>query len=164
MISKFMRWCRTICKKRGIRSDLHLMVMKRCPFFHSRQYGVTLLISSHNLAEIEHIADTIGVIRKGKLIKEASMDEIRSTHANHMELVVADYTKAAFVLENELKALNFQVKEDRGVIHIYDDQLTQNDVIQAMVRSQVKIGALNDKKQPLEDYFLQLIEGGDSHA
>lgn len=92
------------------------------------------------------------------------MDEIRSTHANHMELVVADYPKAAFVLENELKALNFQVKEDRGVIHIYDDQLTQNDVIQAMVRSQVKIGALNDKKQPLEDYFLQLIEGGDSHA
>lgn len=159
-----MRWCRTICKKRGIRSDLHLMVMKRCPFFHSRQYGITLLISSHNLAEIEHIADTIGVIRKGKLIKEASMDEIRSTHANHMELVVADYPKAAFVLENELKALNFQVKEDRGVIHIYDDQLTQNDVIQAMVRSQVKIGALNDKKQPLEDYFLQLIEGGDSHT
>lgn len=130
----------------------------------SRQYGITLLISSHNLAEIEHIADTIGVIRKGKLIKEASMDEIRSTHANHMELVVADYPKAAFVLENELKALNFQVKEDRGVIHIYDDQLTQNDIIQAMVRSQVKIGALNDKKQPLEDYFLQLIEGGDSHA
>lgn len=129
----------------------------------SRQYGITLLISSHNLAEIEHIADTIGVIRKGKLIKEASMDEIRSAHANHLELFVEDYPKAAFVLENELKVLNFRVKEDKGVIHIYDDQVSQNDIIQAMVRSQVEIGAINHKKQPLEDYFLQLI-GGETNA
>lgn len=125
----------------------------------SRQYGITLLISSHNLSEIEHIADTIGVIRKGKLIKEASMDEIRSAHANHLELFVEDYPKAAFVLENELKVLNFRVKEDEGVIHIYDDHISQNDIIQAMVRGQVAIGALNHKKQPLEDYFLQLIGG-----
>lgn len=130
----------------------------------SRQYGITLLISSHNLAEIEHIADTIGVIRKGKLIKEASMDEIRSLHANHLELAVEDYPKAAFVLENELKAKNFRVKEDKGVINIYDDHISQNDIIQAMVRSQVEIGAINHKKQPLEDYFLQLIGGGNSNA
>lgn len=126
----------------------------------SRQYGITLLISSHNLVEIEHIADTIGVIREGKLIKEASMDEIRSAHTNHLELFVEDYPKAAFVLENDLKVLNFRVQEDRGVIHIYDDLISQNDIIQAMVRSQVEIGALNHKKQPLEDYFLQLIGGG----
>lgn len=129
----------------------------------SRQYGITLLVSSHNLAEIEHIADTIGVIRKGKLIKEASMDEIRSAHTNHLELVVQDYPKAAFVLENDLKVANFRVKEDTGVIHIYDEHVSQNDIIQAMVKSQVAIGAINHKKQPLEDYFLQLI-GGQANA
>ncbi|MBM7578558.1 ABC transporter ATP-binding protein [Jeotgalibacillus terrae] len=130
----------------------------------SRQYGLTLLISSHNLAEIEQIADTIGVIRKGKLIKEASMEEIRNTHANHLELVVRDYPKAAFVLENKLQVSNFRVKEDKGIIHIYDHHVSQNDVIQSMVQNQVEIASINYKKQPLEDYFLQLIEGDRSHA
>ncbi|UJF26897.1 ABC transporter ATP-binding protein [Planococcus sp. 107-1] len=129
----------------------------------SRQYGITLLISSHNLAEIEHIADTVGVIRKGKLIKEASMEEIRNSHANHLELFVEDYPRAAFVLENELKLKNFRVKEEKGLINIYDEHISQNDIIQAMVQSHVAIGAINHKQQPLEDYFLHLI-GGDSHA
>ena len=129
----------------------------------SRQYGITLLISSHNLSEIEQIADTIGVIRKGKLIKEASMEEIRNTHTNHIELVVKDYPKAAFVLENKLKVRNFRVREDKSLINIYDD-LSQNDIFQSMIQNQVKIESINHIKQPLEDYFLQLIEGEGSNA
>lgn len=129
----------------------------------SRQYGITLLISSHNLSEIEQIADTIGVIRKGKLIKEASMEEIRNTHSNHIELVVKDYPKAAFVLENKLKVRNFRVREDKSLINIYDD-LSQNDIFQSMIQNQVKIESINHIKQPLEDYFLQLIEGEGSNA
>lgn len=129
----------------------------------SRQYGITLLISSHNLSEIEQIADTIGVIRKGQLIKEASMEEIRNTHANHIELVVKDYPKAAFILENKLKARNFRVREDKSIINIYDD-ISQNDIFQSMMQNQVEIESLNHKKQPLEDYFLQLIEGEGSYA
>lgn len=130
----------------------------------SRQYGITLLISSHNLAEIEQIADTVGVISKGKLIKEASMEEIRSTHTVHLEMSVKDYPKAAFVLENELKLRNFLVKEDKGIIRIYEDYISQNDIIQSMNQNQVEIQSIHHKKQPLEDYFLQLIEGGQPNA
>lgn len=130
----------------------------------SRQYGITLLISSHILGEIEQIADTIGVIREGKLIEEASMDEIRSKHTDHMELFVTNYSKAAFVLENELKLVNFRVIEKEGLIKIYDHHLSQNDIIQAMVRNEIEIGAIKKKNQSLEEYFLQRIGGGHNHA
>ena len=40
------------------------------------EYGITLIISSHLLSEIESIADTIGVINHGKMMKEISMKEI----------------------------------------------------------------------------------------
>lgn len=129
----------------------------------SRQYGITLLISSHNLSEIEQIADTIGVIRKGKLIKEAPMEEIRNAHTNHIELVVKDYPKAAFVLENKLNVRNFRVREDKNIINIYDD-FSQNDIIQSMIQYQVTIESIVHKKQPLEDYFLQLIGGDGPNA
>lgn len=36
----------------------------------SKEYGMTIVISSHILSEIEQIADTIGIIEKGEIIKE----------------------------------------------------------------------------------------------
>ncbi|MDL4839842.1 ABC transporter ATP-binding protein [Aquibacillus rhizosphaerae] len=130
----------------------------------SSQYGMTILISSHILGEIEQIADTIGVIRKGKLLEEASMDIIRNKHVEHLELSVKEQTKAAFVLENELNIDNFRIKEQDGLIHIYDNNISQNDIIQAMVTQQIEIGSITKKSKSLEDYFLQLIEGGNQHA
>ncbi|MBM7541282.1 ABC transporter ATP-binding protein [Amphibacillus cookii] len=130
----------------------------------SRQYGMTLLISSHILGEIEQIADTIGVIREGKLLEEASMDLIRSKHVEHVELIVKEQAKAAFVLESELNIDKFKIKERDGLIHIYDSNISQNDIIHAMVTHQIEVGSITKKSKSLEDYFLQLIEGGNKDA
>ncbi|MGT2929941.1 ABC transporter ATP-binding protein [Streptococcus dentasini] len=47
--------------------------------------GKTLIISSHILSEIEHVADTIGVLAGGQIIKEVSMDQIRRENPNGLE-------------------------------------------------------------------------------
>ena len=44
----------------------------------SKEYRMTLLVSSHLLGEIEQVADTIGILQGGKFIREVSMDEMRS--------------------------------------------------------------------------------------
>ncbi|WP_028594006.1 ABC transporter ATP-binding protein [Paenibacillus assamensis] len=58
------------------------------------QLGVTILISSHIVSEIESIADTIGVINRGRLLKEVKMDEIRAQHSNleqyFLQLIMGD--------------------------------------------------------------------------
>ncbi|WP_077306442.1 ABC transporter ATP-binding protein [Terribacillus halophilus] len=130
----------------------------------SRQYGITLLISSHILGEIEHIADTIGIIKSGKLVEETAMADIRGNHTEHIEVSVSDFAKAAFVLEHELNTANFQVKEEEGLINVYDGALTQNDIILAMVRNGVEINTINNRNLTLESYFLQRMEGGKKHA
>ncbi len=53
----------------------------------SREYGITLLISSHMLGEIEQMADTIGVINHGKLLAEVAMTEVREQNAAYIEIV-----------------------------------------------------------------------------
>lgn len=40
------------------------------------EYGITMILSSHILSEVESIADTIGIINHGNMIKEISMREI----------------------------------------------------------------------------------------
>ncbi|MCI3197264.1 ABC transporter ATP-binding protein [Bacillus sp. HU-1818] len=124
----------------------------------SKEYGMTLLISSHMLSEIEQIADTIGVIRDGRLLEEVSMDNIRGQNTEYIELVTTNRTKACFVLENELGIANFKILNDKTV-RIYDSEASQAAISKALILNDIDIESINKKYTSLEDYFLSLING-----
>lgn len=124
-----------------------------------REYGMTLLISSHILGEIEQIADTIGVISDGKLIKEVPMSEIQEQNTEYLELVVHDVKKALYVLEEVLKFTNFKVVEE-GRFRIYETGISQAEVSKTLILNGVMIEELSKKNHSLEDYFLTIINGG----
>lgn len=46
---------------------------------------MTVLISSHILSEIEHIADRVGVLVDGRIAKEVSMSEVKKTYPEGLE-------------------------------------------------------------------------------
>ena len=52
-----------------------------------QQYGMTILISSHIVSEIESIADTIGILHHGKLIDEIPMDSLRKKQQSTIAMV-----------------------------------------------------------------------------
>ncbi|MCY9108180.1 ABC transporter ATP-binding protein [Bacillus atrophaeus] len=124
----------------------------------SKEYGMTLLISSHMLSEIEQIADTIGVIRDGRLLEEVSMDNIRGQNTEYIELVTTNRTKACFVLENELGIANFKILNEKTV-RIYDSDASQAAISKALILNDIDIESINKKYTSLEDYFLSLING-----
>ncbi|HEY8891291.1 MAG TPA: ABC transporter ATP-binding protein [Clostridium sp.] len=125
----------------------------------SKEYGITILISSHILGEIEQIADTIGIINNGELIEEVTMDSIRQQNTEYIEIITKDCIKAAFILENDLNISNFKIV-DNTLIRIYDLKLAQKDISKALILKGVDIEAINKKKSSLEDYFLKLLNGG----
>ena len=43
------------------------------------KYGVTVLVSSHNLRELEDVCDYVGIMNKGKLIIERSLTELQGS-------------------------------------------------------------------------------------
>lgn len=49
------------------------------------EYGMSILISSHIISELEQVADIIGVIVKGSIIREMHMTEIRAQFPNGLE-------------------------------------------------------------------------------
>lgn len=53
--------------------------------FLCKEQGITILISSHILSEIELIADTIGCIKKGKLLEEVSLESIKANGDSSLE-------------------------------------------------------------------------------
>lgn len=125
----------------------------------SKEYGITILISSHILSEIEQIADTIGIINNGELIQEVSMESIRADNTEYVEISTKDCIRASYILENDLNISNFKII-DNTLIRIYDLKLAQKDISRALILKGVEIEAINKKNSSLEDYFLKLLNGG----
>ncbi|CAH8720334.1 ABC transporter ATP-binding protein [Paenibacillus thiaminolyticus] len=129
----------------------------------SRDYGITLLISSHMLGEIEQMADTIGVINHGKLLAEVAMAEVREQNAAYIEIVTTNSQHAVFVLENRMNLTNLRLMNEQ-VIRVYDTELPQNEIAKTLIMNDVIIESIHKKNQSLEDYFLTLLNGGGIHA
>jgi len=124
----------------------------------SKDYGMTLLISSHILGEIEQIADTIGVIKGGILIEEVLMDTIRQQNTEYIEIKTDDVKKAAYVLTEELSIRNFKILDD-VTVRIYDLNTSQGKISQILILNGVLVESINKKDNTLEDYFLKMING-----
>ncbi len=72
--------------------------------------GMTVIISSHNLREVEDLCDTIGIMHKGKLILEKDIDDLKSdTH----KIQLAFKGPVPPVIYQNMKVLH---KEKRGSI------------------------------------------------
>jgi ABC-2 type transport system ATP-binding protein len=134
--------------------ELRSLFMMLC-----REYGITLLVSSHILGEIEQLADTVGIISDGKLIEEVSMDMIRENNTEYIEVTVIDCNRAAYVLAEILHLSNFKVV-DHSRIRIYESRLTQGEISRGLILNGVMIEEITKRKHTLEDYFLTSVNGG----
>lgn len=128
-----------------------------------KEYGITILVSSHILGEIEQMADTIGVINHGRLIEEVAMEKTREQHTEYIEFVTNNCKKATFVLDHHLQLSNFRVI-DNHCIRLYDAKVPQSDIMKTLVLHDVLIESIHKKNSSLEDYFFALLNGGTKSA
>lgn len=119
------------------------------------EQGTTIVISSHILSEIESIADTIGIIHRGRMKKEIGLKEIEDMSLAYIELSVQNPERAAYVLADQLGLTNFKVMEG-GLFRIYDGRVTTEEMAKALAVNEVAVISLGRKAETLEDYFLKL--------
>ncbi len=119
------------------------------------EYGITVMISSHILSEIESIADTVGVINHGIMMKEIGMKVIEQMSLAYVELSVMNTKKAAYVLSEKLHLTNFKIIED-GQIRIYDNRVSTQELSKVLALNDVEVIALGKQAETLEDYFLKM--------
>lgn len=120
-------------------------------------YGVTILISSHILSEVEQIADTIGIIQNGKLLKEISMSEIHKYKTEYIEADVDKVELAGYILEHDFRTKDFKIISE-NCIEIYDLKITVKNISATFVKNGIGINSIGRKQNSLEDFFFQVTE------
>jgi ABC-2 type transport system ATP-binding protein len=125
----------------------------------NKEYGITFLLSSHILGEMEQVVDRIGVVHNGKLLNEVTLADIREQRTDYIELVTMNLEKAVYLLEHELQITNMKIIQENRV-RIYNWTHSPNDISKMLVLHNVGIEEIQKHTSSLEDYFYQQIIGG----
>ncbi len=126
----------------------------------NQQYGITVIISSHHMEELEQLADTVGVLRDGKLTEEVSVRDIKEDYFRYTELTMDSSSQVAHLLENELQLSNYRVISD-STIRIYASTIPTHEIVKMLVTHGIAIHEIKETQDTLEDYILQTYKGGD---
>lgn len=124
----------------------------------SREYGKTILISSHQLSEIEQVADVLGIIHEGKLLDECSMAELRERETQCIKLRTTDLEKTSRFLTDELQIYEFKEKCN-GTIEIRNMSRSTAELNRALVNAGIDVSEIRMQGRNLEAYFKELTGG-----
>ena len=144
----------------------------------SCEYGVTILISSHILSEIENIADVIGFMDNGVLIDEISREELHNRLNKFVEFEVSDIDLAVELLNKTgmkenvdycfrrnlseyIDDLDSNKNSDGmligGTIHLLSNLDLRDEFNSLFVSSGIKVRKVNLCEENLEEFFTRII-------
>lgn len=127
-----------------------------------QQYGITILISSHLLSEIDQMATQVGIITKGQMIFQDSIDVLRNKARAKITIKVSDAKKA----KAQLLSKGYLVEVEDGYLvceDMADEQIAH--LITLLVKAGLSVYRVEEKRKSLESIFLDLTsEGGAVHA
>lgn len=129
----------------------------------NKKYGITMLISSHILDELEMIATRYGFIHQGQMVEEITAEKLQEKLKKYISLDVENIGLASITLEQKLHTENFKVMDDH-TIYLYDFVNESSLVATTLIQEGVILNKMNISNVSLENYYLSLIKGVESHV
>ena len=119
--------------------------------------GVTFLISSHILSELDKICTRVGFLTHGRLVKEISFDELHQLARKKITLRIKNAESVAKTLTEHFNLK--EVKIDGDFIAIYDT-LDVNELMKFIFSQGLVVESISSSEETIEDFYQQLIKGG----
>ncbi|MFG2359923.1 ATP-binding cassette domain-containing protein [Streptomyces sp. NPDC048521] len=122
-----------------------------------RRDNRTVLLSSHLLSEVEHVCDRVGVIRRGRLIADGTVAELRRGVDEGGLSVTVDSPERAAELVRQLPAVRSATVVD-GELRVAVDPHEAPAVNRLLVMNGLDVSELRKRVPSLEDVFFDLVE------
>ncbi len=119
----------------------------------AENYGVTVLVSSHILGELEKIATHYGIIRGGRMIKEMTAEELWAGCRTYTALKTKEMSRTKAILACKYS----RVEEDEAeYIRVYD-MVTPEEIVEHLYENGIVVSELKTDKISLEEYYIDLM-------
>lgn len=122
----------------------------------AKEYNIAILISSHMLADMEQICDTIAIIDNGQLLEIKSITALKESIEGTTRIQVkVDYPNfAGKIIINEMQ-LKVDLAGNTILIHAGEDKITE--ITQRLLNYGISIFGIDIVTKSLEEIFLEII-------
>ena len=121
--------------------------------------GITVLLSSHLLGEVEELCNRVAIIRKGRIVYEGSLRELLASASTGYRLRTTDVERARTVALNQPGITEVRVADGEVRFEADDDAVAALTIVLGQAR--VGVTALVPETASLEELFLGLTEEPD---
>lgn len=121
----------------------------------NREFGITVLISSHILGELSKLATHYGFIDGGKMIKEMTAKELEDACRKSVRMKVSDTGILARIMER--LRLDYKIIDD-NTADVYTS-MNFSDLAKEFAREKCDIITMEEHDEDLEGFFISLVGG-----
>ena len=124
--------------------------------------GITVVVSSHVLDQLDRMATRYGVIADGRLVRQMSAEEMAAECGRSLRVRTADTARALALLQEAFPTVAFRAEPDGTLVATgaYDAEAVARQLQGA---GQVVL-EFSQEQRDIEDYFVELMEGGATHV
>ncbi|MFJ8219728.1 ABC transporter ATP-binding protein [Bacillus cereus] len=121
----------------------------------AKERGITILVSSHLLSEIDQMATYVGIISKGRLIFQDKIEVLRQHSHNSIKILVNKPKEAwKIILASGIPSV---MEEDKIIISNTDNTAIAK-IVKALVANDISVFRIEEEKNSLEDIFLNIVK------
>ena len=120
--------------------------------------GKTIFFSSHILEEVRHVSKNVGIISKGKLIAQGSLDEVRHKLQKEQTFTIVVKANTPIPKLSDPEIIDADYVDGTAIIHARGD--IREKVSDELVQNHVHIKELRVEERSLEEVFLETVYGG----
>ena len=118
-----------------------------------RRFGMTVVVSSHLLSEIDQMADHVAIIREGELVFQDTLETLHSRSCRHLAMKTTDNETARRILKEQ--ELSCQEQDDYLILPVLRDEAAAK-LTCFLARQHIGVVRLEERQKSLEDIFLEL--------
>ena len=117
------------------------------------RYGMTVIVSSHLLGEIDQMADHVAIIREGELVFQDTLEALHGRSRHHLALRTTNNAVARAILQE--KSVPCQEEDGHLILPILSDEIAAQ-LTRFLAENRLGVVRLEERQKSLEDIFLEL--------
>jgi ABC-2 type transport system ATP-binding protein len=121
--------------------------------------GMTIMLSSHLLAEVEELCNRVAIVQRGRVVYEGSLADLRRAAGSAYRLRTTDDTRAARVSAGQAGITDVDATNGRGLTFRAQDERAVGLLSRALGEAGALVLELTPQHATLEELFFELTEG-----
>lgn len=119
----------------------------------SKEEKMAVMISSHNLSEIENVCNRICIIKNGVVVEESNLEDLKKETSNNEYIMEVDKPNAI----KEIIQKNVQINNNKVTIEAEREEIPE--IVKKLVENKIKLYSITENTLSLEDAFIKKTGG-----